>query len=130
MHSVDFDVCAWIAAAFYIGIVLRENAFRAHLYLIANPRYVDRSFFFSFTRSHKFCEGMRSARLNLLEQFSQAIVAVSSTIWSSLKCCRTRANNSSETSRPVIVMASAYSSASRSFSSKSELVLYSARARI
>jgi RNA polymerase sigma-70 factor (ECF subfamily) len=28
-------VCAWIAAAFYIGIVLRENAFRAHLYLIA-----------------------------------------------------------------------------------------------
>jgi NADH:ubiquinone oxidoreductase subunit 6 (subunit J) len=35
VHSVDFDVCAWIAAAFYIGIVLRENAFRAHLYLIA-----------------------------------------------------------------------------------------------
>jgi hypothetical protein len=30
-------VCAWIAAAFYIGIVLRENAFRAHLYLIAAP---------------------------------------------------------------------------------------------
>jgi hypothetical protein len=35
VHSVDFDVCAWIAAAFYIGIVLRENAFGARLYLIA-----------------------------------------------------------------------------------------------
>jgi hypothetical protein len=38
VHSLDFDVCAWIAAAFYIGIVLRENAFRAHLYLIAESR--------------------------------------------------------------------------------------------
>jgi hypothetical protein len=33
--SVDFDVCGWITAAFYIGIVLRENAFWARLYLIA-----------------------------------------------------------------------------------------------
>jgi len=35
VHSVDFDVCAWTVAAFYIGIVLRENAVWARLYLIA-----------------------------------------------------------------------------------------------
>jgi hypothetical protein len=28
-------VCAWIAAAFYVGIVVRETAFWARLYLIA-----------------------------------------------------------------------------------------------
>jgi hypothetical protein len=60
--------------------------------------------------------------LNLLEAFSHAIVAVSSTIASSSWKRRTRSKSSSGTSRPVIVIESAYSSATRSASVKSGLV--------
>jgi len=45
--------------------------------------------------------------LNLLEQFSQATIAVSSTICSSSKCRRSRSNSSSGISCPVCVIASA-----------------------
>ena len=57
---------------------------------------------------------MPSAGLNLLRKFSMAIAAVSSTICASVNCVLRRANSASSTLRPVIVMHSAYSSASRS----------------
>jgi hypothetical protein len=79
----------------------------------------------SFPEAPRFqssCAGTRSARLNLLEAFSQAIVAVNSTIVSSSNTRRRRANTSSGTSRPVIVIESAYSSAMRSDSLKRGLV--------
>lgn len=46
---------------------------------------------------HKACDCTRNARLNLLGQFSHAIVAVNSTISSSLKYCATREKNLSDT---------------------------------
>ena len=74
------------------------------------------------------CDGILSARLNLLEAFSQATISVSSTSASSSKWVRSRANSSSETSRSVIVIASAYSSTSRSTSVNSALCSQSSRA--
>ena len=68
--------------------------------------------------AQSFCDGIRSARLNFAEAFSQAMVSVSSTSVSSSNRACTRAKRSSETSRPVIVIASAYSSAVRSRSEK------------
>jgi hypothetical protein len=70
-------------------------------------------------RFHNCIDGMRSARLNFAEAFSKAMISVSSTIASSPKCARTRAKSALSTSRSVMVMASAYSSAMRSRSSKS-----------
>ena len=55
--------------------------------------------------------------INLLDEFSQAMTAVSSTNASSSKNLLTRENSSSLTSWSERVMASAYSSATRSFSS-------------
>jgi hypothetical protein len=55
--------------------------------------------------------------LNLLDEFSQAMIAVSSTSASSPKRPCTRANDSSSTSRSERVMASAYSSAAFSLAS-------------
>ncbi len=80
-------------------------------------------------RRHKPCDGMRSARLNFADAFSQAMTSVNSTMASSSKCRWARANSSSGTSRPVIVMLSAYSSAMRSTSLKSAEVAYASRAR-
>ena len=65
-------------------------------------------------RPHKRCEGILSARLNFADAFSQAMTSVSSTSASSSKNDRILSKSSSETSRPVIVMQSAYSSAVRS----------------
>ena len=48
---------------------------------------------------HRCCEPIRKRRLNLLEAFSHAISSVSSTIASSSKNVRTRANSASSTSR-------------------------------
>ena len=53
----------------------------------------------------------------MLDEFSQAIATVSSISASSSKNLLTRENSSSLTSRSERVMASAYSSATRSFSS-------------
>src|SRR5215813_11329196 len=75
-------------------------------------------------RFHKRCDGTRNARLNLLEAFSHAMVAVSSTSASSSKNLFRCSNISSVTSRPVMVMASAYSSATFSFSVYKRLVEY------
>jgi hypothetical protein len=74
------------------------------------------------------CDGIRRARLNLLEAFSQATISVNSTMASSSNRSRSRPNSSSETSRPVMVMLSAYSRTVRSVSSKSGLVGQSRRA--
>jgi hypothetical protein len=50
---------------------------------------------------------MRSARLNLLDAFSHAMISVSSTVCSSSKKRRTSANSASSTSRSESVIASA-----------------------
>ncbi len=76
-------------------------------------------------RRHNPCDGIRNARLNFDDAFSQAMISVNSTIESSSKCLRKRAKRSSETSRPVIVMASAYSRAVRSASAKKGEFAYS-----
>lgn len=76
-------------------------------------------------RLHKRCEGILSARLNFADAFSQAMTSVNSTSESSSKNVRSLAKSSSDTSRPVIVIQSAYSSAMRSFSPKSGEVAYS-----
>jgi len=60
--------------------------------------------------------------LNFAEAFSQAMISVSSTTASSSNSSRTRAKSASSTSRPVMVIASAYSSAVRSASVKRGLV--------
>jgi hypothetical protein len=60
--------------------------------------------------------------LNVLDAFSHAITAVNSTSASPVKCCRSFSKKASSTSCPVIVMRSAYSSASRSTSLNSGLV--------
>jgi len=80
-------------------------------------------------RRHNPCDGMRNARLNFEDAFSQATISVNSTIVSSSKCIRRRAKRSSDTSRPVIVIASAYSRAVRSASAKRGEFAYSLIAR-
>ena len=65
------------------------------------------------------------ARLNFADAFSQAMTSVNSTSASSSKNVRSLAKSSSDTSRPVIVMLSAYSNTARSFSSKSGELAYS-----
>jgi hypothetical protein len=67
-----------------------------------------------FYRFHNPCDGTRSARLNLLDEFSQAMVAVSSTMASSSNNDCNRAKSASSTLWSVIVIASVYSSAVRS----------------
>ena len=57
----------------------------------------------------------------MLRKFSSATAAVSSTIWLSSRRARRRANSSSLTRWPVIVMASAYSKAARSSGEKCRL---------
>ena len=59
--------------------------------------------------------------MNFERKFSSATAAVSSTICASLKWLRSRAQSSSVTFSPVIVMRSAYSSAARSMSEKRRL---------
>src|SRR3989475_1801324 len=67
------------------------------------------------------CDGMRNARLKRADEFSHAMIIVSSAMVSSSKCRCTRAKSSSSTSRCVSVIASAYSSATFSASLKSGL---------
>ena len=57
---------------------------------------------------------MPSALLKRARKFSIAIAVVSSTICSSLKCSRSRANSSSEIDTGTWHISSAYSSTSRS----------------
>src|SRR6476469_4488806 len=76
-------------------------------------------------RLHKPCEGILSARLNFADAFSQAMTSVSSTSASSSKNFLNLEKSSSETSRPVIVMQSAYSSAARSTSVNKPDFVYS-----
>lgn len=80
-------------------------------------------------RLHRRCDGIMSARLNFADAFSQAMTSVNSTIESSSKNLRNRANSSSETPRPVIVVLSAYSRAVRSAPVKRADVAYSFKAR-
>jgi hypothetical protein len=108
-----------------------ERAFVAGLMEVQSRAVLTQSTFKSDqpVRRHKPCDGIRSARLNFADAFSKATTSVSSTMASSSKCVRIRAKSASETSRPVIVMLSAYSSAARSRSSKSADVAYSLIAR-
>jgi hypothetical protein len=73
---------------------------------------------------------MPSAGLSLERKFSSAMAAVSSTICDSVKWPRSRANSSSSTFSPVMVMRSAYSNASRSIGENSALVRHSGTCRI
>ena len=64
----------------------------------------------------KPCASMPSGGLNFERKFSMAMAAVSSTICGSVKCFFSSAKKASSTFWPVVVMRSAYSSASRSAS--------------
>ena len=69
----------------------------------------------------KPCASMPSGGLNFERKFSMAMAAVSSTICGSVKCFFSSAKKASSTFWPVVVMRSAYSSASRSMGLKSLL---------
>jgi hypothetical protein len=80
----------------------------------ALPARLGRCQAYTLRRLQRRWDGMRSARLNFADAFSQAMISVSSTMASSPKKACTRAKSASVTSLSERLIASAYSSAARS----------------